>query len=161
MLLSQKLNSLVSLITKSKKCLLFILLAFLIFFALRAVSNSLFYFFNFEKRDDQNDELGSLITSVIGVPNYVHPYYRNDSPDITRLSEAEWIKLVPKKRISKYMEDNMGKEYFTDDPTIDTSHKEWGAKSNPEYTSSLRLRVNSHLLWGKQHRFITGYVGIS
>jgi hypothetical protein len=75
-----------------KKLVFFLFTLGLLVFNFKTVTNKL-YFYRMRGYDNQSSELMRLINSVIGIPYQQKPQYKNDSPDIFRLSKEEWFKL--------------------------------------------------------------------
>jgi hypothetical protein len=75
---------------KLLSCLL--LSIFLLIVSFKTISNKLYFSLN-QGWDYQSYELAEMINSVIGLPYYQKPQYKNDSTDIVRLSKDEWLAL--------------------------------------------------------------------
>jgi hypothetical protein len=70
----------------------FLLSIFLLIISFKTISNKLYFALN-QGWDYQSNELAEMINSVIGLPYYQKPQYKNDSTDIVRLSKDEWLAL--------------------------------------------------------------------
>lgn len=81
---------------KGKAFIIFSLLLFI--FCFKVITNKIYYY-NRGYYDYQSGRLVAVINSVMGIPYAQSPEYRNDSPDIVRLSKEEWLALPYYKRI--------------------------------------------------------------
>lgn len=83
-----------------KKQALFLVTLGLLIFNFKTLTDKL-YFYQMAGFDNQSSELARMISSVIGIPYHQKPQYRNDSPDIFRLSKEDWLKLPYYETASK------------------------------------------------------------
>jgi hypothetical protein len=89
--IKSKVQSLKSYLPK-RKILVLIVLLVIIVLAFKPVTRKLHYWVD-RSCDRASQELSVLVNSVIGIPYYQKPQYRNDSNNIVRLAREEWLNL--------------------------------------------------------------------
>jgi hypothetical protein len=78
---------------KKKKWLSFFLLSVLLLtLGFKTITDKIYVYLD-DGYDRQSAELVEMVNSVLGIPYCQQPQYRNDSPDIVRLSKEEWFTI--------------------------------------------------------------------